>query len=294
MKQMSIKAIDGFELAATIFEPTEKPNGAVIVMNSATGVPRKFYRPLARFLSQSGYTVVTYDYRGIGDSRPDSLKGFDARVRDWGELDMASVIDWADATYQPTTLLHIGHSVGGQMAGLLENHHKIDAMVTMSSQSGYWRLQGGSEKLKVLWVMGVMFPLLTRIYGYFPWSRFATGEDLPKGVALEWAKWCRSPNYLYDDKTLTNRHRFLHFSAPILAFSFDDDNWGTEQSVNALMSGYMGAPIKRRHVRPADYGLKSIGHFGFFRPQSKQLWQEMLAWLDNQIKASELGQKLRG
>jgi predicted alpha/beta hydrolase len=35
-------------------------------------------------LTECGYFTLTYDYRGIGNSKPESLKGFQANLEDWG------------------------------------------------------------------------------------------------------------------------------------------------------------------------------------------------------------------
>ena len=274
-----IPAADGFQLKATLFEP-ETWQGSVVIINSATGVPRRFYKYYAQFLATAGHKVVTYDYRGTGDSRPASLKGFHARMRDWGEQDMTGMIDWISTELQPSRLLHVGHSVGGQVAGLLENHDKIDAMVTVSAQSGYWGMQPGMERYRTWWFVSILFPIVTPLNGYFPWKKLGSGEDLPANVALEWAKWCRQPNYFFDDRTLTSLSNFPGFRAPILAYSFTDDVWGSEKSVDFLMSHYTGAQVKRRHVTPSEAGMKSIGHMGFFRPKATALWQETLTWFE--------------
>jgi predicted alpha/beta hydrolase len=222
-QHIHIPAADGFALAATVYAPSSLPNGdqppSVVIINSATAVPRLFYKAYARHLSQNGSTAITYDYRGIGESRPKSLKGFNARMRDWAELDMAGVVEWASAQYPAQPLFVIGHSIGGQGMGLLHNHGKVTAMVTLSAQSGYWGLHPGVEKYRVAFFVFLAFPLLANAFGYFPWSRMAPGEDLPKGVALEWARWCRSPRYLFGDPTLESLRNFPNFSAPILAYS---------------------------------------------------------------------------
>lgn len=276
----SIPAVDGFALAGTCYLPESDPNRTVAVISSATAVPQRFYKPFARFLAGQGYTAVTYDYRGIGGSKPSSLRGFQAQMQDWALLDMATVLDWVQERYQPQRLFHVGHSFGGQAAGMLPNGDLIDAMVTFSSQSGYWRLQGGREKLSVAFHVYITLPLLSRLYGYMPWSKLSAAEDLPQGVALEWARWCRQPGYLLDDTTLP-LERYRDFAAPVLAFSFDDDDWGTRQSVDAMMGAY--PHLTRRHVLPEEVGLKAIGHFGFFRPKAKALWAEVVAWMEQAV-----------
>ena len=160
----------------------------------------------------------------------------------------------------------------------------IDAMVTLSSQSGYWLLQGGFQKASVAFHMHFTFPLLSHLFGYMPFSWFGSSEDIPKGAALEWAKWCRQPGYLLDDQSLP-LERYEGFQAPVLAYSFDDDNWGTKRSVDAMMKAYPN--LTRRHVTPDNEGLKTIGHFGFFRPKSKVLWNEMVKWLETTTQPTD-------
>lgn len=273
---ITIPARDGFALAATRYEPAMNPSGTTVLISAATAVPQSYYGAFATFLAEQGFTVITYDYRGIGASRPASLRGFAARARDWALLDMAGVIDWAQAACRSRRLFAVGHSFGGQTPGLLPNGDRIDALVTMSAQSGHWRLQGGRQKLAVALHTYLTLPVLAQLCGYMPWSRFSAAEDLPKGVALEWAAWCRRRGYLLDDPTLPVE-RFRHFRAPVLAYSFADDSWGTRRSVDAMMGAY--PHVTRRHIVPAEVGLQAIGHFGYFRPRSAALWPEVVAWL---------------
>ena len=123
----------------------------------------------------------------------------------------------------------------------------------------------------------VLIPLLTRLFGYFPWSMFAPGENLPGGVALEWARWCRDPDYLLGDETLP-LERYDAFDAPVLSYSIEDDDWGTARAVDAMMRAY--PRVTRRHLVPADYGLEKIGHMGFFRPGAEPVWDEVIGWLE--------------
>lgn len=270
-----IVAADGYPLAATIYPGHD--GGTVVLVNSATAVPRYFYRRIAHYLQEYGWTVLTYDYRGIGGSAPRTLRGFGARISDWALLDMSATVDWIGRELSPERLFAIGHSYGGQTIGMIGNAARVDALVGVSAQSGYWGVQGGNEPAKVRFIVTVAIPVLARLVGYFPWSWFGSGVDLPKGVALEWARWCRSPNYLLDDDELPVE-RFRSFAAPVLAYSIDDDNWGTAKAVDAMMRAY--PDVTRRHIRPDDYALDRLQHMGFFREGSEPIWRETVEWLD--------------
>jgi predicted alpha/beta hydrolase len=281
-RELQIAALDDFPLAATLYEPGTAPSGVAII-SAAMAVPRRFYKDYAYHLSRKGYLAITYDYRGIGGSLPGKLRGFKGRMRDWAELDMAGVIEWVSAHYPGSDLVLIGHSIGGQAAGLISNSDKVSAMVTVAAQSGYWGLQPGSEKYRAWFFVHVVFPLTSHIFGYLPWSRFVSGEDLPKGAALEWARWARSPDYLFGDRTLHSLRNVKSFTAPILAYSFEDDVWGSKRSVDDVMRRYEAASVERRHKTPEDVGGARIGHLGFFLPGAEVLWDEVDQWLTRTI-----------
>jgi predicted alpha/beta hydrolase len=265
----------GHALAASVFE--QPGSDTVVLVNAATGVPRHFYKYFAAYLRDYGWTTLTYDYRGIGGSAPPSLRSCNARMRDWALIDMQAVIDWLSSEFQPRRLFSVGHSFGGQGIGLVETPQKIAAMVGVSAQSGYWGVQGGAEKFRARLAVTVMIPFLTRLFGYFPWRLFAAGENLPGGVALEWARWCRNRDYLLGDATLP-LERYEAFDAPILAYSIEDDDWGTPRAVDEMMRAY--PRVTRRHLVPADYGLGKLGHMGYFRRGSEAVWEETIAWLE--------------
>ena len=274
---VAIPARDGYDLGGTVLTPEGPKARGTVIVSGATAVPHRFYRRFASAIADSGYTVVTYDYRGIAASRRGSLRGFDADMTDWVFSDMAGVVDWASEAYPTDRMFLAGHSFGGQAAGLLDNVDRVRGMVTFSAQSGYWRLQGGEQQWIVGFHVHATLPAVSTVFGYTPWSTFGAGEDLPKGVATQWARWCRNPDYLFGDSSLP-LERYDRFPAPVLAYSFDDDKWGTAEAVDDLMLRY--PDVERRHVVPADEDLDAIGHMGFFRESSATLWPDVITWLD--------------
>ena len=63
-----IEAGDGWPLAATLFRPDDAR--MAVLVSAGTGFPRGFYGRFARWMAERGAVVLTYDYRGIGGSRP--------------------------------------------------------------------------------------------------------------------------------------------------------------------------------------------------------------------------------
>jgi len=271
-RPITIPARDGYSLAARIFG--DSPD-RVVVISAATAVPQRFYRHFANAVADAGFTAITYDYRGIELENLDELKRLDATARDWALKDLPGAIDWVVDELGAKQVFLVGHSFGGQVAGMVDRPEIIDGMVTMSAQSGHWRLQGGEQKLVVWLHTHVTLPLLSKVLGYMPMKAVGAGENMPAGVASEWARWCRHGDYIFGDESLP-LDRYAEFTAPVLAYSIDDDKWGTSRSVDAMMRAYPN--VKRRHIEPADAQVPKIGHMGFFRPASRALWDEVVAW----------------
>jgi predicted alpha/beta hydrolase len=132
---ITITARDGYRLAATRFEAVGRRVVGHLIVAGATGVPQRFYQRFARYISQRGFTVLTLDYRGIGESRQSSLKGFQADFLDWAGLDLAAAVD--EMTSESVPLYMVGHSFGGQALGLLPNHHLIKGHYTFAVGAGW-------------------------------------------------------------------------------------------------------------------------------------------------------------
>ncbi|MEW5741871.1 MAG: alpha/beta fold hydrolase [Myxococcota bacterium] len=262
-----ISAADGYALGGTVFDGGRGP---VVVLSGATGVHQRYYARFAGWLASEGATVVTFDYRGIGESRPHRLRGFEARARDWGELDLEGVLGFASETFPRRPLQVIGHSVGGQLVGLAPSMERASAVMTVASQSGYWGHWPLPSKVAFAGLWYGLMPLTSSLFGYFP-GRLGIGEDLPRGVAQEWARWCRSAGYFIDHGV--SPAGFAKVRAPVLAFSFTDDAYAPKPAVDWLHGLFTSASVERRHLSPGDLEVRAVGHFGFFRDAYRDsLW----------------------
>lgn len=259
---------DGFALRAMSYGDAD---GTPVVIAPAMAVPQRFYRHLATHLAVNGYCATTFDYRGVGAS---ATTPTDATLSEWALLDLPAVVSHTAATAR-THL--IGHSLGGQIAGLMPNPELIASMVTIVAQSGHWRLQGGRQRGMVAFGSYVTLPVLSSLFRRMPFQAIRFGVDVPSPAARQWARWSRHRDYLFGDSSLP-LERYERFTAPTLAFSIDDDDWGTARSVDAVMSRY--PKVERRHLVPKELGLDQIGHMGAFLPDALPIWEQILGWLD--------------
>ncbi len=260
---------DGFPISGTRWLAQGSHRGVVLIA-PATGVPQRFYNPFAGFLCGKGFDVLTWDWRGIGESRHDaSHRDPRLRMRAWGEQDLTAAIAWADRSRGPGRIVFVGHSFGGQALGLAPNAGLVRRAAFIASQHGWLGNWPRYKQPALALFFHLAMPLAARILGHFPSSRVGLGEDLPEGVALEWARWCRSREY---HGTWTGH---AQLELPLLVLSFDDDPIAPERAAAALVAKY--ARARARHIhRPAE----GLGHFGFFRAgRAPALWDEVAEFL---------------
>jgi predicted alpha/beta hydrolase len=285
---ITFPAADGYALGATLFLPRGTKQHAVLI-NSATAVPRKIYRKFASYLARRGSAVLTYDYRGIGDSRqramigynkPKSLVGFKARMVDWAALDITAAVAWMRERYHNVPLTYVGDSFGGQALGLLPNNTEVKRALLVAAQAGYWKLMASPERYRVYALLNFAGMPLTRMLGYMPgWA--GVGEDLPKGVFEQWTRWLMSPRYLYDEPNLRALSNFTRYTGALRSICLSDDPWATRPAIELMASGFKATTPDIITITPADINAKAIGHLGFFRPEHRDtLWRGAAEWLE--------------
>jgi predicted alpha/beta hydrolase len=280
MRQQELRTADGAEIVLRTFEPAPPVLGSVVI-GGAMGVRQDYYAPFARWLAGQGWRVTTFDYRGHGLSLPEgrSLRDVRADLFDWAR-DYEAVVEHAHAALPQRPLYLLGHSLGAQLPGLLGNAHKVSGLLSVAAGSGYWRENAPQLKRMIWSFWWVLVPLATRLCGYFPGRRLRKVGDLPRGVILQWRRWCLDPQYSVGAEGEAVRQRYASVRFPVLALSFTDDELMTLRGTHSLVDLYANAQREVRRIAPADLALRRIGHFGPFRSEQETvLWPRMARWL---------------
>ncbi|SEG31386.1 Predicted alpha/beta hydrolase [Halpernia humi] len=272
MKELKLKNNLSQPIVATLFEP-KISNGKLILINSATGVKQQIYFKIAQFFSKKGFTVFTYDYSGIGLSKPKNLKNHNSSMRTWGKEDFTTLTDFIKNNYPDFEKYLIGHSVGALILGMNEDSKLFKSFVFISTQKafvGHLKL-----KIKILGYLGfgIIQPLSTKLFGYFPAHRFGLGESLPKNVAKDWRTLIlnkKSTNALLE-KMGFNFSSDLH--QKVLVLRAEDDAWLTEKGVKSLLNEtFPNLKPTYKILKTSDSPKVEVGHINFFRSYNEPLW----------------------
>lgn len=286
MERQTLITPEGVRLGVRYYRPDAQVCApqAVVLIAPAMGVLQGYYEPFARWLAEQGFLVVSFDYRGMGESRPPglrSLRGFEADLFDWAR-DFDAVIDAVVDAAPDLPLYVVGHSLGAQLPGLLRNRDRIAGLVSVAAGSGYWRDNAPPLRRMVLYFWHVLVPVATRLFGYFPGKRLRKVGDLPRGVILQWRRWCLHPRYHVGAEGASVREAFEQARFPVVALSITDDELMTERGTRVLVDCYANAPRRIERIAPRDVQARRIGHFGFFREQFEPtLWRRVKELFDS-------------
>ena len=277
-EKKKIRTKDGRTISATCYLPGTT-NGKNIIVAPAAAVVQQDYEAFSIFFQQLGYTVITFDYRGVGESAPAHLKGFDAGLQQWAVQDTDAVIRFVRTSFQNQELIYIGHGIGGELIGLAQASQYINRLVLVSSSLSCKRLWTWKGRLRIT-ARKTIVQLASKWFGYFPGKRLGYFRDLPKGVAHEWANWCNNPNGLFD---VFPENNYRKLQVPLLAVSFSNDWMTPEKAVKGLLSYFSSASITWHQIDPQNEGLKKRQQYCFFAQRMKSMtWMMLQQWLNEE------------
>ena len=279
MKEFFLKTSDHFSLSVTLFEP-KISNQKILLLNSATGVRQTVYYSFAKFFQDQGFTVITYDYRGIGASNSKNLKNSSASMRIWGTIDYNCITQFTLEKYPHHRKFLLGHSVGALILGMNEDAKHFEKYIFVATQDEYIGNLNSKVAATAVLGFGIALPVLTKIFGYFPAKIFGLGADLPKNVAYDWRTLIlnkKSTSKLYEK---INIDFSKNLTQETFIISAEDDHWITKKGMENLMGNvYPNLQKTFREIKISESEKGEIGHINFFWSFNKNLWNIVLEQL---------------
>ncbi|NNP69802.1 alpha/beta fold hydrolase [Acinetobacter sp. Ac_5812] len=271
-----ISCKDDYQLAAQFYPAQDHTKPYPILICPATGITKNFYHAFAEWLNQQGYSVLSFDFRGIGESLHGPLKNSTASINDWGIYDIPAAIETLlDRTLAEKVII-VGHSAGGQLLGITSNYNKVAKVLAIAGSTGHVKGLKGKTKILAPVMFNVIFPISSFLKGYGATQFIGMGENLPKNVAKQWAEFCSKPGYVMNaiGKSIFEDYH-QEIQCPITSFWATDDEIATQANVKDLLRLYPNAPTKLIELNPQQHGYKQIGHMSMFKKSHQKLWPLM-------------------
>ncbi|EOR07836.1 alpha/beta hydrolase family protein [Acinetobacter genomosp. 15BJ] len=271
-----ISCKDDYQLAAQFYPAQDHTKPYPILICPATGITKNFYHAFAEWLNQQGYSVLSFDFRGIGESLHGPLKNSTASINDWGIYDIPAAIETLLERTQAEKVIIVGHSAGGQLLGITSNYNKVAKVLAIAGSTGHVKGLKGKTKILAPVMFNVIFPVSSFLKGYGATQFIGMGENLPKNVAKQWAEFCSKPGYVMNaiGKSIFEDYH-QEIQCPITSFWATDDEIATQANVKDLLRLYPNAPTKLIELNPQQHGYKQIGHMSMFKKSHQKLWPLM-------------------
>ena len=222
-QQLTVQLPQDASVTLSIFEKEAKKLGPIILILPAMGVKAAYYEPFIAQLTQLDFLVISADLRGLGLSsvRPSSKV-------DWGYLtmleDLKTIIAQVKITFPDRPIYGLGHSLGGQIASLAQAKYQdlMNGLILVAANSVYYKKWAGKQKYFNL--LGYyLFPLLSKIVGYFPGHKVGFGGKAAKTQLIDWAHVGRTGKYKLLGDSLDYEAALQQLTMPVLAVYIEGD-----------------------------------------------------------------------
>lgn len=257
---LPIAAADGHRFEAALYRAAS-PKAPLLIFFPALGTPHHVYRHIAAALTRLGIHVAVPDWRGIGSSSIRAGRRSDFGYREMVEIDAPATIAALRAQLPETALWVGGHSMGGQLSGLIATQTPAtQGMLLISSGSVLARGYSPLIRYGIYAVRAVAW-LSAPWLGYFPGRRIGFGGREANGVMRDWLHVARTGDYRpcgsnIDYEKLLPR---LHF--PVLALNFAADRWAPHAAAQNLLAKFSNCRRDHWLWQAADCNGLDFDHF---------------------------------
>jgi len=243
----------------------EKVQGPIILILPAMGVKASYYEPFANNLMAQGISTMSVDLRGLGSYsiRPSNKVNF-------GYLEMITdlkvVVDTIKSKYPSREIFGLGHSLGGQIAALAQAKYTnlFSGLILTAANSVYYKTWSGKQRYFNRIGYSV-FPLLSRLLGYFPGDKVGFGGKAAKTQVIDWAHVGRTGSYKVIGDDLDYEKALKQVKIPILAVYIEGDWLSPKAAIRHLYEKFSpDASVTNYTLTRAETGV-NLNHFNWVK-----------------------------
>jgi predicted alpha/beta hydrolase len=280
MKELvKVLAWDGYSLTATRFVPSSS-NGRSVLIVSEVGIRQDFYHQFASFLSLQGYTVYTFDFRGIGLSSIKNIRHQKATLKDLAALDLDAMLSYVMSSHPSDRLIIASHGISNLLVGMSRLSKKADALLMIGATVPFaGNISDGWIRMKMKFISQIVLPISTMVMGYYP-GWLSNRENLPKKLALQLSRWYRTKDAVTEE-TVKSENSFSSLDQRALLVNFTDNYYSSPEEFKTF---YPSIRFDEWSFTPEQVLQKKMGHAGFFNKQIQNVvWSEVIQWFTQNL-----------
>ena len=286
--QLDVRTADGWSLRTDVHEPAREPVGIAVLAHALMARRSEFDRPhgagLAKFFADRGWRVVTFDFRGHGDSTPRARGGASFAYDDFVSRDLPAVHAFARSRArrkQPVVL--VGHSLGGhtalaaQGAGLVA----FDRIVAVAASPWLRVLEPSPAR----WIVkrGLLFAaaVSARRLGRFPARSLRLGSDDEARACVEdLERFARTGRWTSCDGRIDYLASLRSVKVPVLQVTSEGDRIECPPECAARFAARCGGPHETVRIGGSGGGKSPPDHMGIVTSGGvRDEWSPVEAWM---------------
>lgn len=288
VESLDVRTQDGWSLRVDVRESRPSPVGVAVLAHALMARRSEFERPagdgLGSFLAERGWRVVSFDFRGHGDSAPSAREGgrfgYDVFVTD----DLPAVCEFARSEVgRGLPLVVLGHSLGGHVALAAQGSGAIQADALATVAATMWLRELDPSYLR-WWTkratVEAMLALSRRV-GYFPARAIRLGSD-DESLALieDIAKVVRSGAWTSASGRVDYLSSLSRVRVPVMQILSENDKFECDPESGARFAMRCGARPEIVRVARADDGGEPPTHMGLVTSGTiRGVWSQVEVWM---------------
>jgi predicted alpha/beta hydrolase len=292
-EEIEIRTSDGWSLRADVLEPERAPIGTAVLAHAMMARRSTFDRPagagLARFFAEHGWRVVSFDFRGHGDSGPGAHQGASFGYDDFVTRDLPAVHAFARSRGRPKRpVVLVGHALGGQTALAAQGAGLVafDGVVAVGANVWLRALEPSDLRWLVKRASLATSAAIGRRLGRFPARALRLGSDDEARAHVEDVeRFARSGVWASADGSVDYLSSLTRVRVPVFQMVSDGDRIECAPECGARFIAHCSGPHEVVRVAGSDDGGAPPGHMGLVTSgRIRSAWQRAETWMRSAVQ----------
>jgi len=285
---VEVRTGDGWALRADVDEPAGEPIGVAVLAHAMMARRTAFDRPQGAGLRQRlvarGWRVVSFDFRGHGDSGPRASEGGRYAYDDLVTQDLPAIHAFARARdRKKRRVVLVGHSLGGHVGLAAQGTGLVAFDRIVAVAANLWMPQfetSAARRALRLLMLGAVDATARRV-GRFPARALRMGsDDEARAYFHDLGRFARTGQWTSADGSVDYLASLARVKVPVLQVVSDGDRMACRPEGGALFLQCCGGPQELVRVERADDGGAAPGHMGIVTSgRIDRVWERIEAWM---------------